>query len=92
MRFGDPAHPRDRGFVIEHDTAAAVDLQIDKAGRDYATLQPVLAISLGHGLRNSLANTVFGQQHAIFVQRRAVEDRRPGVSFARHTVSVTLRK
>ena len=95
MRPADRADGVDVAMVVQHDAAAAIDLQVDEAGRQHAAVQFHDRHAGRHGpSRNDLGDvSAFDDQRGVLAPNLAVEYRRPRkCPPRRHTVSVTLRR
>ena len=95
MRLADRLDALERGPVVEHDAAAAIDLQVDEAGRQHAgaRLRDLGGIGRLVAFHDRLDQPVAHHQHGVAQPELAVEDPgcREGETVA-HSVSVTLRR
>ena len=95
MRGGDRTNGVRRRLIVEQDVAAAIDLDVDKAGSEPRVRGQVHARGCARqfGTRNDGGDRVALDHHgAVFAQRYAVEDAAggDGVNFFAHRVRVTF--
>ena len=80
----------DRGVIVEHHPAAAIDLKIDQPRRDHAALQPRDLGAFRHIRHDADDAPPLDQQRLARDPGPAVENLGPEISAQRHTVSVTF--